>query len=204
MGQCRATGFLTKRPWLRRALRRWADDGAANVPLPCTEPRQINVFASSGCRRNERRCDIDDRWHDGSTKTSWISMVWWCLMVVFDYRQKPLTFMICRNGRHLSKMMVLQWWWWWWWWWWWDALWAKLWLKTLPAMSVPDIFSEAELHTLCRSHAGLTTLLLRLAVDKYKTWFTKPFRPAAVYGEWPLLTWGGHHGILRACTSRRY
>ena len=36
-------------------------------------------------------------------------------------------------------------------------------------MSVPDIFSEAELHTLCRSHAGLTTLLLRLAVDKYKT-----------------------------------
>ena len=107
------------------------------------------------------------------------------------------------DGRHLSKMMVLQWWWWWWWWWW-DALWAKLWLKTLPAMSVPDIFSEAELHTLCRSHAGLTTLLLRLAVDKYKTWFTKPFRPAAVYGKWPLLTWGGHHGILRACTSRRY
>lgn len=27
-------------------------------------------------------------------------------------------------------------------------------------MDVPDIFSEAELHALCRSHAGLTTLLL--------------------------------------------
>ena len=33
-------------------------------------------------------------------------------------------------------------------------------------MDVPDIFSEAELHALCRSHAGLTTLLLQLVYQK--------------------------------------